>query len=80
MAQTFDLEDLLEPTGVEEVEIRDQNHFLEGLEYYRLHPLDLNKAEEEDLAVLFFLTELQIRSILEYRAAFGSFRNIYEGS
>lgn len=41
------------------------------LEYYRRHPIDLNRATADELAELGILNALQISSWLRFRAAFG---------
>ena len=56
----------------------DVQLFLENLENRRLHPLDLNRADREDLSLLQLLNEIQIENFLEYRAKFGPLLNEYE--
>ncbi len=59
----------------------DNDDFLEAYEilmqYYQ-HPLDINKAEREDLEALYILKPNQILSFLEYRETNGVFVSIYE--
>ncbi|MDP4185719.1 MAG: helix-hairpin-helix domain-containing protein [Bacteroidota bacterium] len=57
---------------------------LEDLEYYRLHPLNLNTAGATDLQKLHLLNELQIAFLLKQRELYGQFRmpqelNLIEG-
>ncbi|HND86753.1 MAG TPA: helix-hairpin-helix domain-containing protein, partial [Saprospiraceae bacterium] len=56
----------------------DAQMFLENLEAYRSHPLDLNRASAQDLQELRLLSELQIRRFVDYRERFGPFLNAYE--
>ncbi len=42
------------------------------------HPIDLNRAEREDLENLVFLSDLQIENLLYYRYTVGAFEHIYE--
>ncbi len=41
-------------------------------------PLNVNAASEEELRALFFLTEIQVQSILKHRETYGDFISIYE--
>ncbi|MFK7756818.1 MAG: ComEA family DNA-binding protein [Flavobacteriales bacterium] len=41
-------------------------------------PLNINSASEEELRALFFLTEIQIQSIIDHREKYGVFISIYE--
>ncbi len=56
----------------------DAQLFLENLEQFRLHPLDLNSATREDLAALRLLNEIQIENLLAYRTLLGPLLNEYE--
>jgi len=56
----------------------EDDALLQQLVFYQKHPLNLNTASAEDLYPLRFLTELQIQSLVRYRAAFGKLLNIYE--
>lgn len=42
------------------------------------NPLDLNRADREDLSALFFLNERQISELLEHRQKFGRYLSVYE--
>ena len=56
----------------------DAQALLEYLDYLRDHPLNLNKATEDDLIALGVLNRLQIEQFLEYRETLGPFLNIFE--
>ena len=51
--------------------LQDMNHFLK-------HPLNLNYADQGLLEQLQLLTPVQISNLLSYRKLFGNFINIYE--
>lgn len=42
------------------------------------NPLDLNKVDHSDLQALFFLSEIQIGGILDYRSKYGDFLTVFE--
>lgn len=48
---------------------------LESLYYY---PINLNNATKEEMEVLFFLTDFQIFSIINYRNRYGDYKTLYE--
>lgn len=52
--------------------------YLDILQYYSRHPLDLNKAEADDLKELLLISDLQIEHLIRYRMLFGKLLNIYE--
>lgn len=52
--------------------------YLDVLQYYARHPLNLNQAGEEDLKELLLLSDLQIEHLIRYRMLFGKLLNIYE--
>lgn len=56
----------------------DVDEFFEILRYYRRRPLDLNRADEQELAKLLFLSPLQIGSLLEHREQTGKFLSVLE--
>jgi hypothetical protein len=56
---------------------KDDN-FLQQLDYFRKHPINLNSATPEELQALKALTDLQIGNIIHYRNLLGNFINIYE--
>lgn len=49
----------------------DYTEYLDLLAYYRLHPIDLNKAQAEEFRKLMFLTPLQIAALIRYRESNG---------
>ncbi len=59
-------------------EAQKDDSFLQQLDYYTKHPINLNEARAEDLQPLRFLNDLQIQSIVRYRNLLGKFINIYE--
>lgn len=69
------IEDFLESTDAESF---DFNTIFENLNYYFEHPLNINKAEAQDLRDLFILNELQIADFIAHRNQFGAFLSIYE--
>ncbi|MEO1514938.1 MAG: helix-hairpin-helix domain-containing protein [Bacteroidota bacterium] len=56
----------------------DFNTVYEILEGFRQQPLDLNKANVEDLKELLLLTDIQINSLLNHRRELGNLISIYE--
>ncbi|MDP4130183.1 MAG: helix-hairpin-helix domain-containing protein [Bacteroidota bacterium] len=60
-----------------DAEPEDDSHE-QDLENWRMHPLDLNRATEEELYGLQGLTALQIENFMQYRKLLGSLLSIYE--
>ena len=58
-------------------EPKDDN-FLQQLEYFRKHPINLNSATLEELQAICFLNELQIASFFRYRNLLGNLIDIHE--
>jgi Helix-hairpin-helix motif len=56
----------------------EDDGFLQQMQQYLQHPINLNTADEASLAELKLLTPLQINSLLSYRAIMGKFISIYE--
>jgi len=54
------------------------DHFLQQLEYFRRHPINLNDATIEELQAIRFLNELQIASLFRYRKLLGNLIDIHE--
>lgn len=52
--------------------------YLQQLEHYKDHPLNMNTATEEDLAALNLLTGLQVQQFITYRKLLGRLVNLYE--
>ncbi|HUR64780.1 MAG TPA: hypothetical protein VMZ03_00390 [Chitinophagaceae bacterium] len=64
-------------TDADQAETEDDT-WLQDLEHFRRHPLDLNNADAEELKQLRILTGLQIADLISYRRLFGRLLNIYE--
>ena len=58
-------------------EPKDDN-FLQQLQYFRKHPIDLNSATIEELQAIRFLNDLQIASLFRYRNLLGNLIDIHE--
>lgn len=56
----------------------DISELTEKSNYYRRHPLNLNKANLEDLANLGFLSPQQIENLIQHRQSTGSFVSLLE--
>jgi hypothetical protein len=69
------LENIAESTLNEE---DDYNNLLEGLIYYREHPINLNNTNKEELQQLHILNDLQINNLLEHIEKNGNLIIIYE--
>lgn len=68
------LENLAE---ADETETEDDS-YLQQIQQYSRNPLNMNTAEEADLQVFRFLSELQIQTFLQYRRLNGLLLSIYE--
>lgn len=68
------LQNVLEDT---ELEI-DFTDLFDMLELYKSKPLNLNKAQANDLKNLILLSDIQIRALLRHREHFGKLLSIYE--
>jgi len=64
-------------TDADQTETEDDSYSIQ-LQYFKKHPLNLNEADAGGLKELFFLTDLQIESLLSYRHLLGKFISIYE--
>jgi hypothetical protein len=67
------LENLAETNEME----TEDDSWLQELEHFRKHRLNLNRADADELAQL-KLTDLQIENLIQYRALLGAFIHIYE--
>jgi hypothetical protein len=56
----------------------DFSEVTERLNFYLKHPIDINKANGDQLQELFFLTPLQIAALLNYRLENGKFIDLLE--
>jgi len=61
-----------------EVENLDFTTLLEDLNYFYEHPLNINRAERDDLRRLIILSEFQIEAIIRHREYAGRFISTYE--
>ena len=64
-------------SDADQVETEDDSYVVQ-LQYLKKHPLNLNEAGPNELKELFFLTDLQVESLLSYRRLLGKFVSIYE--
>lgn len=69
------IENITENNADEETE---DDSYLQQMENYLRHPVNINTADEAELRELIVLTPLQIQNIIAYRSLFGNFVNIYE--
>ena len=56
----------------------DLSSLTDNWNYYKTHPLNLNKAKREDLSELQILNDIQINNLLKHREKNGNLINIYE--
>jgi hypothetical protein len=70
---TQQVEDLAE----ENIDIED-DFYLQQMEYYRKHRLNINEVDLSDLRELRILTDLQMQNFIWYRNLLGTFVSIYE--
>ncbi len=61
----------------QEEELED-DQYVQQLQTYKRHPLNVNSTSAAELAQLKMLNALQINSLLSYRRFFGPFLNLYE--
>ncbi len=74
--QEMNIQELLTQwTASEELNYEE---WLEPLYTLYQHPLDLNRADRDDLSALIFLNERQITELLEHRVKFGRYLSLYE--
>ncbi len=71
-------ESLVESLLSSSQESGDYETLLTELETLQKNPININRATQEDLQKLFFLTTFQISSLLEYRNSHGPLISIYE--
>ena len=73
-----EIEDQLEIlTENAEEEIEDVS-WIEQMRSFRIHPLNLNSASEEELMQLRILTPIQVKNLLRYRALLGDLVHVNE--
>jgi hypothetical protein len=63
---------------VEEDEEPGNDEYLQELDHYRRHPLNINTAEKDDLRLLTILNEWQIENLIAYRKLLGRLISLYE--
>lgn len=61
-----------------EVEEGDLSNLTDVWAYYKTHPINLNRAEKEQLQELQLLTDIQINNLLNHRRLNGNLITIYE--
>jgi hypothetical protein len=61
-----------------EEELQEDDSYLQELEYYKKHPVNLNGATAEDLQALHFLTDIQVINFIRYRHIAGKLIDVYE--
>ena len=62
----------------EGAEIQLDGHYLQQLEYFKKHPININATSPEELEQLRILSEAQIKSLVEYEKFAGKLIDIYE--
>jgi DNA uptake protein ComE-like DNA-binding protein len=68
------LENLTEATEME----TEDDSYLQQYQEFRIHPLNLNAADEADLKDFLFLSSLQVQQLLLYRQQLGRLISLYE--
>jgi hypothetical protein len=64
-------------TEANESETEDDS-WLQQMEQFRKHPVNLNNADDDELRQLKVLTDLQVTNFLSYRRLLGKLINVYE--
>lgn len=64
-------------TDADQSETEDDT-YLQELDHYKKHPLDINTADAEELEQLQLISDLQIVSLISYRSLLGKLLSIYE--
>ena len=72
------IRDLIEDIAPDLPEDYDLSELFESLSFLRSHPINLNKAQAEDLKALVFLSPLQISSLVEHIRANGKLIDLLE--
>ena len=76
-----DVQDVtMENTGdllmIDDESASDTNY--EALVQFLSHPINLNSADADELTLLTFLSQQQIKNIIHHREANGNFLNVFE--
>ena len=69
------LENLAEDNNSEDADYSD---ILEGMSYYKEHPIDINHTTKEELSKILFLNDIQINNLLSHIENTGKLITIYE--
>jgi hypothetical protein len=72
------IEELIEELIVTDMPAGDLTLIYDDLLFYVRYPIDINTASADDLTKLYFLNELQISNLIEYRGLSGNFATVYE--
>lgn len=56
----------------------EDDSWMQEIEQYKRHPVNLNLAEEQELRQLRWLNDLQVRSLITYRQLLGALISLYE--
>jgi len=72
------LEEQIENAATGEDTETEDDFYLQQLEYYSKHPINVNAVEAGELQELKMLSDLQIQNFILYRNLFGPFINLYE--
>src|SRR6266481_3745376 len=62
---------------IDQIETEDDS-YLQQLEHFKRHPVNLNETDANELKELIFLTDLQIDNLVSYRHLLGKFISVYE--
>jgi len=76
--QEINVQELLSQWALTATEEVNYEEMYENLYALYQNPLDLNRADREDLSALFFLNERQISELLAHRQKFGAYLSLYE--
>lgn len=78
MLERVDFESIIEELLPQQEYDINYNDLYDRLFSIYSSPIDLNEATREDFQSLFFLTEIQISNIIEYKEKYGKFITFYE--
>ena len=72
------IRNLIEQLSAESDQPHDYRSITQDLYYFYEQPLNINRADGDELARLHLLTPYQVHSLLTYRDTYGSFLSLYE--
>lgn len=72
------LEQIMEYIAENVSEEQDYSEITERLNFYSKHPIDINRAMEEQLKDLMFISPLQINNLIKHREESGQFQDVLE--